>query len=331
MTALELAKEKLAIPDLWRLRNWRGMPGRSCRVPWREDRAPSGSVLADDRLFHDFTSGETLDAPGLLARVEALTPEAACRMFIQLAGTDARDVPQKSCVPSPPRSEDLETRPELPPLEKLSPDELRQLAKLRCVSVQACEAASERGHLFSTDWRDVRCWLVTDWARRSAQLRRLDGEPFTIRAGAAVKALTARGSSASWPIGAADASDAPRVILCEGGGDFLAAYHFADVEETLTSVQPVAILGAAQKIHTVGIRLLAGKRIRIFPHLDGAGAGAALRWESQLRDAGLDAHCFDLAGLTRDDGAAVKDLNDLTRIAPDDFERNRELWALTTF
>ncbi len=331
MTPLEAAKEKLAIPDLWQRRNWRGTPGRSCRVPWREDRAPSGSVLADGRLFHDFTSGETLDAPGLLARVEALTPEAACRVFMQLAGVDARHVRQKSCAPPPPRPEDRETQPELPLLEKLSPDELRQLAELRCVSVKSCAAASERGQLFSTDWRDARCWLVTDWARRSAQVRRFDGEPFATAAGATVKALTVRGSSASWPIGAADAGDATRVVLCEGGGDFLAAYHFAEAEETLADVQPVAMLGAAQHIHTVGIRLLAGKRIRIFPHLDGAGAAAAVRWESQLGDAGLDVHCFDLAGLTRDDGAPVKDLNDLTRIAPDDFEQNRELWALTIF
>jgi hypothetical protein len=331
MTPLDAAKEQLAIPDLWQLRKWRGMPGRSCRVPWREDRAPSGSVLADGRLFHDFTSGETLDAPGLLARVESLTPEAACRTFIQLAGVDKRDVSQKNCAPSSPRIAERETRPQLPPLDKLTPNEFRQLAELRCVSMKACEAASDRGHLFRTDWRGARCWLVTDWARRCAQLRRFDGQPFATRAGATVKALTVRGSSASWPIGAPDAGDAARIILCEGGGDLLAAYHFAEVEESLAEVQPVAMLGAAQRIHSVGIRLLGGKRIRIFPHLDGAGAGAARRWESQLRDAGLDVHCFDLAGLTRDDGAPVKDLNDLTRIAPDDFEQNRELWALTVF
>jgi hypothetical protein len=331
MGALEQAKINLLIPDLWQKRNWRANPGRSCRVPWREDRAPSGSVLADGRLFHDFTSGETLDAPGLLARVESLTPETACRLFIQLAGAGAGDAAQKSCAPIPARSEDRETRPELPTLDNLSPNELRQLGELRCLSVKACAAASERGHLFSTDWRGARCWLVTDWARRSAQLRRFDGRPFTTRTGATIKALTVRGSSASWPIGAPDAGDAPRLILCEGGGDFLAAYHFAEVEETLAEVQPVALLGASQRIHAAGIRLLAGKRIRIFPHLDGAGAGAALRWELQLREAGLDVHCFDLAGLTRDDGAPVKDLNDLTRIAPDDFEQNRELWSLTIF
>jgi len=50
-----------------------------------------------------------------------------------------------------------------------------------------------------------------------------------------------------------------------------------------------------------------------------------------LRAVKINTHCFDLGGLTRDDDAQVKDLNDLTRIAPDDFEQNRELQMLTTF
>lgn len=120
-------------------------------------------------------------------------------------------------------------------------------------------------------------------------------------------------------------------MLCEGGGDFLAAYHFAVIEETLDALQPVAMLGAAQRIAPDAIPHFAGKRIRIFPHLDGAGASAALRWESQLRAAGIDAHCYDLAGITRGDNAPVKDLNDLTRVSADDFEANRELWTITSF
>src|SRR4029450_5336009 len=85
MTPLDLAKCHLAIHDLWQLRKWPGKPGRSCRVPYREDGAPSGSVLAGGRLFHDFASGETFDAPGLLARVEGLEAHDACRLFMALA------------------------------------------------------------------------------------------------------------------------------------------------------------------------------------------------------------------------------------------------------
>lgn len=273
MTALEAAKEKLAISELWQLRNWHGKPGRSCRVPYREDRAPSGSVLPDGRLFHDFTSGETFDAPGLLARVEEMSAADSCRLFIQLAGTaNAEGMPQHV-------QQRIQRRPaeiELPPMDSPTRAELRQLAALRVVSVEACEAAAERKHLFCATWSRARCWIVTDRARRNAQLRRLDGEQFRRRDGEAVKALTVRRSCASWPVGGADAGDAQRVLLCEGGGDFLAAYHFALIEETLAAVQPVAMLGAAQRIDPEALARFAGKPVRIFPLLDAAGAGAAL-------------------------------------------------------
>ncbi|MGI8482437.1 MAG: hypothetical protein ACR2MF_10315 [Chthoniobacterales bacterium] len=328
MTPVEAAKARLPIPDLWQLRGWQGKPGRSCRVPYRDDRAPSGSVLADDRLFHDFGSGETFDAPGLLARVEELTAHDACRLFIQLAGgATAAATPERV----PQRIQKTRTEIELPPMDSPTRAELRQLAALRAVSLASCAAASTRKHLFCATWGGARRWIITDRARRNAQIRRLDGEKFRRSDGEAVKALTIRGSCASWPIGAPDASDAERLMLCEGGGDFLAAYHLAVMEETLGAAQPLAMLGAAQRIAPDALTHFAGKHIRIFPHLDGAGAGAAVRWESQLRDGGIDAHCYDLAGLTRDDGAPVKDLNDLTRVSADDFETNRELWTLTSF
>ncbi|MEO5721071.1 MAG: hypothetical protein ABIR71_06335 [Chthoniobacterales bacterium] len=328
MSALEGAKKKLVISDLWHLRGWRGKPARSCRVPYREDRSPSGSVLADGRLFHDFGSGETFDGPGLLARVEELTTADACRLFIQLAG-GAPAAPTPRRMPQ----ELQKTRPEieLPPMDSPTPEELRKLAGLRAVSIEACEAAVARKQLFCATWSGRHCWIITDRARRNAQLRRLDGEKFRRRDGEAVKALTVRGACASWPVGASDSGEAARVILCEGGGDFLAAYHFAAIEGTLTDVQPVAMLGAAQRLALDALPHFEGKRVRIFPHLDDAGDGAALRWESQLRAAGIDAHCYDLSGLTRDDGETVQDLNDLTRVSADDFEANRELWALTTF
>jgi hypothetical protein len=327
MTPLDLAKGHLTITDLWRLRNWRGKPGRSCRVPSREDLEPSGSVFANGRLFHDFASGETFDAPGLLARVEGLAAPDACRLFIELANGAPMPARHK---PQVPRQQNQRGRIELPPVDFPTRTDLQKLATLRCMSIEACEAAAERKHLFFVIWNRARCWLITDCTRQSAQLRRLDGKKFRRADGETVKALTIRRSCANWPIGASDIENAERVILCEGGGDFLAAYHFAVVEETLDAAQPVVMLGG-QRIAPEALARLAGKRVRIFPHLDSAGSAAALRWETQLRAAKIDAHCFDLAGLIRDDDAPVKDLNDVTRIAPDDFEQNRELQTLTIF
>ena len=327
MSPLEIAKENLGIPELWQMRNWPGKPGRSCPVPHRKDDSPSGSVLPNERLFHDFTSGETFDAPALLARVENLSAPDACRLFIQLA--DGR--------PKPIRSDRAQIRCsdrgeiQLPPLESPTSEDLRQLAALRCVSIESCAAATECKHLFFTTWRGLRCWVITDRKRRAAQIRRLDGEGFRRRDGGSIKALTARGSCASWPIGVADVNDKQRIILCEGGGDFLAAYHFGVIENTLAEVAPVAMLGAAQRIASDALARFTGKRVRIFPHLDTAGSVAALRWESQLRGVKINAHCFDLSGLEREDDTAVKDLNDVTQLSADAFEANRELCALTQF
>ena len=325
------AKGLLSIEELWRLRNWPGKPARSCRAPYREDRRPSGSVLADGQLFHDFSTGETLDAPALLARVEKLTVRDSCKLFVQLAKGNGSKLKPQAQQPILRQRGRIRIAIDLPPLDFPTRAELQQLAALRHVSIEACEAATERKHLCFATWKGVRCWLLTDWKLRCAQFRRLDGEEFRRADGSSVKALTVRGSCASWPIGASDVENAERVILCEGGGDFLAAYHFAVVEETLGAVQPVAMLGSAQRIAPEALARFAGKRVRIFPHLDSAGSAAALRWETQLRAAKIDAHCFDLAGLIRDDGAQVKDLNNLSCIAPDDFEQNRELQTLTIF
>ena len=77
MTAIETAKDALRIPELWERRGWPGTPGRACPVPYRDDSRPSGSVFRDGLLFHDFGSGETFDAPALLARVEDLDMKEA--------------------------------------------------------------------------------------------------------------------------------------------------------------------------------------------------------------------------------------------------------------
>ena len=83
------------------------------------------------------------------------------------------------------------------------------------------------------------------------------------------------------------------------------------------------MLGATQRIHEGALPLLAGKRIRIFPHLDSAGRQATERWARQL--AGAEVDCFDFTELHKTDGEPVTDLNDCSSIGPGDFEANREL------
>jgi hypothetical protein len=86
--ALALAKDRLRIPELWRLLGLPGEPAKSCRVPWREDQNPSGSVYEDGRRFHDHATGEDFDAPDFLARARNVSLGEAIKEFKRLAGVE---------------------------------------------------------------------------------------------------------------------------------------------------------------------------------------------------------------------------------------------------
>jgi hypothetical protein len=358
MTPLEVAKDRITIPQLAALRGWAWKPGKSCHIPYQQDRNASGSVLAGDRLFHDFTSGETLDAPALLARVENITNEAACKLLIQLAGSSDYKSPAKQ----PPRqadhidSEKPREKPRLPALTIPTREELATIAQQRNLSAAATRLASKRGFLFTTRVNNIPCWAITDRTRWLCQLRRMDGQAFPRRDATALrerksaasnsrmrqlagfKAWTVTGSRGAWPIGCEESARFGSIALVEGGGDFLAAFHFIIAEERGRDVAPVAMLGASNRIAPETLKLFRAKSVRIFPHVDppnskGASPGleAAARWQQQLTDAGAIVHCFDLSGLKQINGTPVTDLNDMTRLHPDELNRDGELAHLMDF
>lgn len=111
------------------------------------------------------------------------------------------------------------------------------------------------------------------------------------------------------------------MLLVEGSGDLLAAYHFAhewgkDGKDWL----PVAMLGAANRIHPIVYSLLRGKRVKIVPHIDEhrEGQKAAENWAEELGRIGCELHAFNLDGLRKSNGSPIKDLNDCTEIHPED-------------
>jgi hypothetical protein len=160
------------------------------------------------------------------------------------------------------------------------------------------------------------CWVITDAARWCAQFLRLDGAQFTRRDGKSIKAWTK--GSPKWPIGAGEMGGKDGVLLVEGGADLLAAYHFLHAFGTLDRVAVVALLGASMKIAEDALPLFSGKWVRIMLDSDEAGLIAMERWEAQLAEAGARVESFGLPGAVRaDNGAAVKDLNDLAYCAED--------------
>lgn len=202
----------------------------------------------------------------------------------------------------------------------------QKLSRLRNLNIESVHIAVERGLIRFGTYKGARCWFITDGTLRNVQARRLDGERF-----GDLKALTLRDSRASWPIGIMAVQAHQSIALVEGGPDLLAALSLAWAEGSEQLVAPVAMLGAAHSIPDDALSLFRGKRVRIFPHLDEAGQKAAPRWEQQLAAAGATVRCISLKNIRTADGTPAKDLNDVCRVHPDDFERDRSLWNLFEF
>ena len=307
------AKARLSIPSLWARLGLPGIPMTACRSPFRQDRHGSFSVSKCGRLFNDFGTGEAGDAIDFLALATGLSKKAATVRFIEMAGgASCSPLPVKQSPPaaSPPRQ-----KPGFPDFERGTDAELHALADLRKVSFAACFIARGAGLLHFETLHGHRAFVLTDGAALNAQARRLDGQPWE-HIGA--KAWTLPGSWAAWPVGLGTGAAYPSFTLCEGGPDLLAALDFIHKAGAETLVFPLAMLGASMAIHEHALPLLAGKRIRIFPHADPAGTKAAQRWAAQLATVGAIVDCADFTGLRKADGSPIKDLNDCTQIHPED-------------
>jgi len=304
------AKERLSIPDLWELRNWPGKPGKSCKFPDGTDTRPSASVFASGSLLKCFRSGRVFDAPALLAEVEGLSLENACREFIALAGLSGADLATLPPLPPrPPASEDKREKPKFPFIDAGSQADHEDLAMLRRVSPEAVRLAVERGLLFFADSHEGRAWIVTDSSRWLGIARRMDGRGWKCLRGA--KARMIRGSWASWPIGCREAAEFPAVAIVEGGPDLLAVLHFAIEQGVANSIAPVCMASSGISFPAECLSYFEQKRARIFFDADAAGRAAFQRWAEQLQEMGAAVDGFDFDGLTRTDGKSVKDLNDL--------------------
>jgi hypothetical protein len=198
--------------------------------------------------------------------------------------------------------------------------ELEVVATQRRVDFWAVATMQRNGVLRFGTVLGHESWIVTDGSGRCAEARRMDGAlyPALGKLGAR-KAHTLKGSTKSWPVGLALPQDLTKrfkkVLLVEGSGDFVAAYHFALERGDWL---PVAMLGASVKnLDPRALQLLKGKQVRLVPHLDVAGKEGMERWGAALEDLGCSVDVFELEGLRRSDGRPVKDLNDCTELHPE--------------
>jgi len=322
MSALAEAKRRVTIRDIGAKLYPDWTPGRSCRRPWARDDHPSLSVSPDDRLFNDFACGEGGDAVSFLAKARDISESQAAKELIRWAGVSGGNyAPPRAPVP---RIEAERVKPELPKLDPGTAAELRQLAKLRNLSVESIELAVDRELLRFTNSREGRAWVITDRDRWAAQARLLDGGRWQ-RLNGCPKAWTLAGSRASWPIGFGDATRRGRVALVEGGPDALAALHHARASGCEDALGVVCMIGAACRIPDECRPAFAGLPVRVFVHDDAAGMKAARKWAAQLSGAGARVSGFDFSGMVRAGGEPVNDLCDMAGIHVDTWEEHREL------
>jgi len=312
---IEEAKARLTIPMIWaRL----GLPGdcrkNPCKSPFREDKHGSFSVSKCGRFFNDFGTSEAGNVVDFLRLATGLSPEAAFTKFLEMAGggVTIAALPKREQAP---KETQPRQKPVFPDFERGTKAELETLAALRHISFAACFIASGAGLLHFATLNGHRAFVLTDDARLAAQARRLDGQGWEHKDGA--KAWTLYQSWGKWPLGLGTGAAYPVFMLCEGV-DFLAGIHFIHAAGAETLVFPLAQLGASMAIHEDALPILAGKRVRIFPHMDEAGTKAANRWAAQLEAVGAEVDCFSFEGLRRADGSPVGDLNDATQIHKED-------------
>lgn len=315
-------KSRMSVRDLAeRLYPAHDFSKNPCDSPFKDQATGSLSIFANDQRFNDFSGdyksdgGDCFDfykkakgiSDGKIAFLEL-------KEMVLGGGTVApAPITRAPRAPEPPKERIR------PALRTPSPEEVNQVGRLRSIDPEAVQIAVQRGLLHTcTSVQYGECFIVTDSSGRNDRVRRLDGQP--IKPG--VKAICTPGSQANWPIGIMEAQDFPAIALCEGEGDFLAAFGF--LHSYRADVAPVCMGGASVSISPEAIELFRGKRCRIFVQSDPAGQKAWVRWRDQLRGVAAKITGFDFGGYYQTNEDVVTDLNDLLRVHPDCFTKHRD-------
>jgi hypothetical protein len=177
-------------------------------------------------------------------------------------------------------------------------------------------------------------WVVTDPSGLIAEGRRFGRLPYPAYGYLPErKAHTIRGSVKRWPIGLGVDSGlikkASMIAVTEGGPDYIASWHFT-LRAGRNDILPICVLGRG--IHGLfpkALSLMAGKRIKFFPHVDQDEGGLEMvkLIGGQLTKLGCELTYFDFKGLRQVDGSPVNDLNDLTNLDPRQADEISELYA----
>jgi hypothetical protein len=339
---LDAAKDRLPLPELWRILNLTGEPPTRDRVkfssPLRPDAHPSCSFYDGCRRMRDWSTGKDYDAVDFLGEALGLKNGEAIRRFLEITNGSPIVVDCAPIVRPQPKSK--AERPVLSGFTKATRIEAQRIADSRKIDLRAVELAQNLGTLRVGEVCGYQSWILFDESGRCAEGRRLNRKPYPALAidGKVClgerKAHTLRGSRKDWPVGILPAKEyrqsVEAFLLVEGGPDYLAALHFA-LHQKRTGILPVAILGRGQGLrglHPESLEHFSGRRVRIVPHADPDGGSylSAMRWAKQLRAIGAEVDCFHLKDLQTSAGKAVNDLNDCCALSASQAAELEELF-----
>ncbi|MEI8287908.1 MAG: hypothetical protein WCH99_00430 [Verrucomicrobiota bacterium] len=290
---------------------------KSCPSPFRPDQNASWGIYEKNGRwrFKDFATGECGDEIALLAHVYQLDQKKEFPQLMDLYAAQARGTAKPPTDlkfdPKPDYTQEPDTRF----LSTGTDDQIKRLSELRKISIEGLRDASSEKFLKFGVWAGHEVFAVTDIAKKTAELRRLDGQMFEAYGSMpAHKSHTLKHSRKNWPLGIIEAADSAAIALVEGLPDFLALHQIIKEEGMGGWVGPVAMLTSSCEIDPNSIDFFKGKKVRIFPHQDKPGVDAAERWENQLYKAGAKhVDFFNFRAFEFAAGSCVKDLCDFNQ------------------
>jgi hypothetical protein len=329
MTRLSIdeAKARLPLPQLFKALNVPGeaqeRDGCTFGCPFADrhkhgDSRPSFNFHSRLSRYRCFGCGAAGDGPDFVAEWLGITPDAAVKKFIALAGGEITFSPATGAaikrIESAPLADEWgdfsvkkEKRKGWPQFHHGADTTIATLAALRGLSGDCLRDMQRMGWLRFCELAGQRAWVLRSLCGRVAQARRLDGGMWH-RDKHEFKSWSLPGSCAVAPLGMESITPSVHVVgIAEGGPDFVSLFQLICEQERM-DCGLLGFLGASVRIAAPVVERLRQRRVRIFAHADEAGRRAAAEWAAQLTEAGCAVDAFDFGPF------GVKDTNDFLKL-----------------
>ena len=279
--------------DAWLALSLPGEPKSNCRSPFREENSPSFSIYDGGRKWKDHGSGESGDVVEFVKVALGGDYAEARDWFLERLGIDERDgnaAPVEPFLPSEPKGE-IQFPCEI--LEGSSRT-WEQFSELHDYTYAATWTMVQSGVLRFGKVGGSVCFVVTDAARRSAEIRKVSGKPFFGDS----KQYPLKGVDKAWPVGGELLDTQDNVFVSEGASDTLCAYdQFVRYRKSGGDRNwlPIGILGAkVNRLDRGFLQRLRGRHVRLCPDGDDAGDAARESWTKLFRDAGASVDAVEM-------------------------------------